>query len=40
MAVRTHPRWRAAFEHLAQRRGSGKAIVAIARKLLAQAIEI
>lgn len=34
VAVRTHPRWRAAFERLAQRRGSGKAIVAIARKLL------
>jgi transposase len=34
VAVRTHPRWRAAFARLEQRRGSGKAIVAIARKLL------
>jgi transposase len=33
-AVRTHERWRTAYERLAQRRGSGKAIVAIARKLL------
>ena len=32
--MRTHARWRAAYERLAQRRGSGKAIVAIARKLL------
>jgi hypothetical protein len=29
-----HPRWRAVFERLEQRRGSGTAIVAVARKLL------
>ncbi|HEV2752545.1 MAG TPA: IS110 family transposase [Solirubrobacteraceae bacterium] len=34
VAVRTHPRWRAVFTQLEQRRGSGKAIVAVARKLL------
>ncbi len=34
VAVRTHPWWRAVFERLEQRRGGGKAIVAIARKLL------
>ena len=34
VAVRTHPRWRAVFEQLEQRRGSGTAIVAVARKLL------
>jgi len=34
VAVRTHPRWRAVFTPLEQRRGSGKAIVAVARKLL------
>ncbi len=34
VAVRTHPHWRAVSERLAHRKGSGKAIVAIARKLL------
>lgn len=33
-AVRTHPRWKALFERLEKRLGSGKAIVAIARRLL------
>jgi transposase len=34
VAVQTHPRWKAQFERLERRKGSGKAIVAIARKLL------
>lgn len=34
MAVQYHPAWRDRFEHLATRIGKGKAIVAIARKLL------
>lgn len=33
-AVRTHPYWRSQFERLRKRAGDGKAIVAIARKLL------
>jgi transposase len=33
-AVRHDPVWKARFEHLAARKGAGKAIVAIARKLL------
>lgn len=34
IAVRHHPYWQAQFERLAARKGAGKAIVAIARKLL------
>lgn len=34
IAVRHHPHWQAQFERLAARKGAGKAIVAIARKLL------
>jgi transposase len=34
IAVRHHPNWQAQFERLAARKGAGKAIVAIARKLL------
>ena len=34
IAVRHHPYWQAQFELLAARKGAGKAIVAIARKLL------
>lgn len=34
IAVRHHPSWQAQFERLAARKGAGKAIVAIARKLL------
>jgi transposase len=34
IAVRQHPYWEAQFERLAARKGAGKAIVAIARKLL------
>jgi hypothetical protein len=34
MAVQYHPTWRDRFDHLAARIGKGKAIVAIARKLL------
>ena len=32
--MRHHPYWQAQFERLASRKGAGKAIVAIARKLL------
>jgi transposase len=34
IAVRHHPYWQAQFERLAERKGAGKAIVAIARRLL------
>lgn len=34
IAVRHHPYWQAQYERLAARKGAGKAIVAIARKLL------